>query len=176
MSLINPVLIVVDLQVGFLNEHSTPVIDSVRGLIKEARVRQVPVLFTRFRNLPNSPFEKLVGWTKVRDKPETDLYPMMFADVDHHIEKLFYTACTNEFLALAAQHSWRTLVICGLSTESCILKTAVDAFEHRFTPIVVADACASDLGRQTHLKGLEIIRILIGNDQVMNIHQLLPQL
>ncbi len=108
--------------------------------------------------------------------PEIDLYGAVYAEDDHLVEKPFYTAFTAKFSALAAKYSWRTLMICGLSTESCILKTAVDAFEREFTPIVVADACASDLGRQMHLSGLEIIKVLIGKDQVMNTHELLLNL
>jgi maleamate amidohydrolase len=34
-----------------------------------------------------------------------------------------------------------TVVICGVSTSGCVRATAVDALQHGFVPVVVADAC-----------------------------------
>ena len=47
------------------------------------------------------------------------------------------------------------------------LKTAVDAFERDLTPWVVADACASHSGHETHNAGLLATRTFIGAGQVI---------
>jgi len=107
-----------------------------------------------------------MGWLDVRETPETDLYETISTPDCLVIEKHFYTALTDEFLRLADYSGWRTLIICGISTESCVLKTAADAFEKGFRPLVIADACASNLGAHIHAKGLEILEVMIGKEQL----------
>jgi len=172
----NPVLVVVDMQNGFLNEHSESAIPFVVRLVKECAKRKVPVVFTAFRNEPDSPFERLIGWDNVRQKPETDLYEAFQSYAEVLIEKSYYTAFTDEFDSLLRDRGWMTILICGVTTESCVLKTAVDAFERDLVPIVISDACSSDLGSEMHRIGLAILEVLIGKKQIMTIDELLAKL
>lgn len=48
-----------------------------------------------------------------------------------------------------------------------VLKTAVDTFERSLTPWVLADACASHVGQETHAAGLLVTRTLIGSSQII---------
>ncbi|MEQ1762146.1 MAG: isochorismatase family cysteine hydrolase [Pyrinomonadaceae bacterium] len=160
-------LVAVDMQLGFLNESSGHILPTVTDLIDDMRNIGVETICTLFRNPPDSPYERLMNWTRVRNSPETDLHPTLAAMRAITIEKGCYTAITPEFNDLAELKNWRNLIICGVSTESCVLKTAVDAFEQDYRPIVIADACASDLGDEMHRMGLAIIEVLIGKDQVM---------
>jgi nicotinamidase-related amidase len=169
----SPALVVVDVQNGFINEHSRAVIPIVVSLTRQCVKRGIPVIFTKFINVENSPFESLIGWWNVRGTPETDLYETILAQDGLVIEKHFYTAFTDEFSRLADSSGWETIIICGISTESCVLKTAVDAFEKGFRPIVITDACASNLGPDVHVKGLEILEVLIGENQLITTEQFL---
>ncbi|WP_280431477.1 isochorismatase family protein [Nocardia brasiliensis] len=36
------------------------------------------------------------------------------------------------------------LILCGIATDACVLKTALDAFERGYVPWVVRDAVASN--------------------------------
>ena len=58
--------------------------------------------------------------------------------------------------------------ICGIDTESCVLKTAVDAFERDLTPWIVEDACASHAGPEPHYAGLLVARRFIGRSQIIS--------
>jgi nicotinamidase-related amidase len=163
---------VVDVQNGFINDHSRHAISAIASLIPRCVEQGIPVILTKFVNHENSPFERFMGWFDVRETPETDLHEMISAPDGIVIEKHFYTALTNEFLRLADSRGWRTLIICGISTESCVLKTAVDAFEKGFRPLVIADACASNLGAHVHAKGLEILEVMIGKEQLSTTQRL----
>jgi len=167
---------VIDVQRGFVNENSAHVLEGVSQLIDAFAARNIPTVFTRFVNQRGSPYEKLLGWTMVRDVPETDLHDAVIDRAELIIEKSIYSAFTDEFQVLVAERGWHTLVFCGLSTESCVLKTAVDAFERGLLPLVITDAIASDLGALKHEMGIAILEILIGKDQMMISEELLRRL
>ncbi len=171
-----PVLVVVDVQEGFVNEHSRSAIPRIGTVVGELLKRQLPIVFTKFLNLPDSSFERLLDWTSVRERPEIELHRSILPVAKIVIEKSSYTAFTDEFRLLREEAGWETLLICGISTESCILKTAVDAFELGVRPVVISDACASDQGPGVHEKGIEILEILIGKRQIVTVHQLLSAL
>jgi nicotinamidase-related amidase len=56
--------------------------------------------------------------------------------------------------------------ICGIATESCVMKTAIDLFERNIRPIVIQDACCSHAGEAAHNAGLLIIERNIGKAQI----------
>ena len=67
-----PVLVVVDMQNGFLGAKSEHVIPRVVDLVKTCKRREIPIVFTRFHNRANSPYETLIGWRRLRESPEID--------------------------------------------------------------------------------------------------------
>jgi nicotinamidase-related amidase len=162
------VLLVVDMQNGFLNPNSVSVIAPVQRLITEARRRGIATVFTRFSNREGSQYERLIGWTRLRTSPETDITDELDVGGATVIAKEQYSAFTPEFCALVENKRWQRLLICGVATDGCVLKTAVDAFERGMVPIVVADACASHAGAQVHDAGLLLIGRFIGRSQVMS--------
>lgn len=172
----NPLLVVVDMQLGFLNESSLPVVPSVLRLLHECERLTLPIVFTKFINRPGSAFEILLDWKRVREKPEIDLHGAFTESGHKLLEKNYYTAFTDEFDNLINRENCRTLLISGISTESCVLKTALDAFERGLRPVVVSDACASDQGPQVHLHALKLIRAMIGIRQVRTIDEVVRAL
>jgi nicotinamidase-related amidase len=172
------VLVVIDMQNGFLNGNSRHVVAPVTALVDRWSSSGRPVVYTRYVNHEGSPFERLMHWTRLREAPETDLAPELRSRVPHAravIDKPAYSWFTPEAIALTAAEGWTDLVFCGVATESCVLKSAADAFERGFTPWIVTDACASDAGRQVHDAGLRVARRLIGSGQLVSSEQLLAR-
>lgn len=172
----NPVLVVIDMQKGFFNDHSRHIVPNVDGLIRCCQNLLIPVVFSRFFNFAGSPYETIVGWNRVNNEPETDIVDELLPLVEALIDKSFYTAITSEFVARIERNGWKTIILCGIATESCVLKTAADAFELGLLPIVVSDACASDRGEEFHEAALKILPRLIGKDQIMTVNKLLEYL
>ena len=169
----NPVHVVIDMQNGFLNEHSNHIVKNVAGLINRLQGLSVPVVFSRFLNFAGSPYETLIDWDRVQGEPETDIVAELAPLVEELIDKNFYTALTSDFVELIREHDWKTIILSGIATESCVLKTAVDAFELGLRPIVISDACASDVGPDSHSAGLIVLESLIGKKQIMTASELL---
>jgi nicotinamidase-related amidase len=168
----SPVLFVIDMQEGFLNAHSKHVVPTVVGLVSHFQQRNLPIIFTKYINYPGSQFERLLDFTDVSSAPETDIVFELVSNKQNEITKHSYTAITVEAREMIASYEWNEVIICGVSTESCVLKTAVDVFEEDLRPIVISDACASNMSVQHHQAGLLVIETMIGSRQILTADQL----
>jgi nicotinamidase-related amidase len=176
MSERKPVLVVVDVQNGFITEHSKPVVQVIVDLVRRWQGAHGDVVFTRYLNYPGSPFERLIGWTKMVDGLDTELVIELTSYVGPDtpvIDKYIYTLFTPEGTRLVDERGWTDLYICGIDTDICVLKTAVDAFEHNLTPWILEDACASHSGPEAHTAGLFIAERFIGTNQIIHASSLL---
>lgn len=166
-----PVLVVIDVQNGFITEHSQPVIPIIVDLVRRWQAARGDVIFSRYLNYAGSPFERLIGWTKMANAPETELVTELAPYVSPHtpvVDKHIYTLFTTEGTHLIDEHGWTDLYMCGIDTDSCVLKTAVDAFERNLTPWILKDACASHAGPEAHAAGLFLAARFIGTNQIIH--------
>jgi nicotinamidase-related amidase len=166
------VLVVVDVQNGFIREPSAPVVPVIVDLVDRWQRGGGDVVFTRYLNYPGSPFERLIGWTQMHGAPETDIVSELrpyASQATAIIDKKIYSLFSDEGAELVQQRGWTDLYICGIATESCVLKTAVDAFERDLTPWVIEDASMSHAGSVVHEAGLVVIRRFIGERQIIGI-------
>jgi nicotinamidase-related amidase len=166
------VLVVVDVQNGFVTEHSEHVVSPIAGLVERWSRSGRDVLFTRYINYDGSPFERIIKWSKLKESPEIDIVDALqpfIASPARVIDKRIYTLFTDEGEALVRARGWTDMYICGIDTEVCVLKTAVDAFERNITPWVIADASASHAGIETHRAGLLVTSKLIGPRQIIQL-------
>lgn len=162
-------LLVVDVQNGFVNEHTRQVIEAVNRLIGAFSGRSEPVAFTRFVNTPGSGYARWIGWTRFMQGPENDLFDALDVGDSPVFVKHAYTAFTPEFEKHLREHRIERLVLCGIATDGCVLKSAVDAFERGIEPVVVTDACASHAGREIHEAGLLLLGRFIGTRQLKSL-------
>ncbi|WP_329131300.1 cysteine hydrolase [Streptomyces sp. NBC_01476] len=179
MDIGSAVLVVIDMQNGFVNRHSRHVVPAVADLVAQWSAAGRPLVFTRYFNYPNSPYERFFQWHRLQEPPETDLVPELAeAAAESHavVDKTGYTLLTPDAAELIRQAGWTDLVFCGIATESCVLKSAADAFEHGYAPWIVTDACASDAGPDVHDAGLLVARRLIGNRQLVTSEYVMGQL
>ncbi|GAA3738670.1 cysteine hydrolase [Plantactinospora mayteni] len=164
-------LVVIDMQNGFVNERSEHVVPKVVDLVQRWQAAGRPVVFTRYHNYPGSLYERLIHWSKVQEPPETDIVPELLphaAAAHAVIDKKTYSCFVPEFNALVEQHGWTDLFFCGIATESCVLKSVVDAFERDLIPWLVTDSSASHGGEAAHEAGLLVARRFIGAGQLIS--------
>lgn len=179
MSLAKTALVVVDMQNGFVNERSRHVIPAVVNLVRLWQHAGGDTIFTRYINYPDSPYERLIRWSRLQTSPEIDIVDELMPYLDKArgvIDKPIYTLFTDEGAKIVREGGWTDLVFCGIATESCVLKSAVDAFEMGYTPWVVHDASASHDGTATHEAGLLVTRRFIGARQLIDAHALIAKL
>jgi nicotinamidase-related amidase len=169
---INPVLVVVDVQNGFVTEHSAHVVPVIKELVQEWLEAGRDVVFTRYLNYPGSPFETIMSWTKLMDSPEIDIVDELQELSKRSlaiVDKKIYTMFNDEGTALAREHGWTDMYVCGIDTEVCVLKTAVDAFEHGIRAWLLTDASASHSGQPPHDAGVLVAQKMIGRSQTVKV-------
>jgi nicotinamidase-related amidase len=169
-------LVVVDVQNGFVTEHSRHVVPVIVDLVERWKELGRDIVFTRYINYDNSPFERIIKWSRFKQSPEIDvvdeLQPLT-ASPASIIDKRVYTLFAGKGMELVRHKGWTDLYICGIDTEVCVLKTAVDAFEQNITPWLISDASASHAGSETHEAGLLVAKKMIGAGQIISTADLL---
>lgn len=168
-----PVLIVVDVQNGFVRRQSQHVVPVIEDLVERWLAAGGDTVFTKYVNHPGSLFERLIGWSQLMDSPQIDIVEELTpyaeratAVVDKHEYGLFNNA---EGAALVAEHGWTDIYVCGIATESCVLATALGAWEAGLVPWVIQDASASHAGQETHDAGILVASRFIGKRQIVRV-------
>jgi nicotinamidase-related amidase len=159
-------LLVVDVQKGFVNDFTRHIPSRIATLIERGGFK--PILFTRFINSEGSSYRRFLDWHDCADSPEIDLADEVsrFADPALVFSKPGYAGISDELAAYLKEQEIDEIAIAGIDTDMCVLKVAMDAFDHGIKPIVFADCCASTSGLQSHFAGLAILARNIGANQL----------
>ena len=134
-----------------------PAFDACLQLVSSARAQNAPVVWTRVRYQPGGAdgglFYRKVGALACFDEGNPlgdwldDLVPTNDEIVvtKQYASSFFGTSLASSLNAAGID----TLLICGVSTSGCVRATALDALQHGFRPLVVADACG-DRDQRVH--------------------------
>ncbi len=150
-----PAVVVVDMCRAYFEPDSPlfagvpDVADRCRDLVTAARSAGVPVLWTRVEFEPGGAdggvFYRKVRALSVFDRggPLGDWLDGLAPEpgdvvvTKQYASAFFATSLASSLVSLGVD----TTVICGVSTSGCVRATALDACQHGFVPIVVAEAC-----------------------------------
>jgi len=156
-------LFIIDVQRGFINEWTRHIPDRVAAL----QEKYDRVVVTRFVNPENSFYRRLIHWS--RFAPDSADVALAFAPRADAlvVDKAQYSALVPMVADMLGGERIERVDLCGIATDNCVLKTAVDLFERGIVPVVLADACASHGGPDCHEAGLLLLRRLIGRGQVI---------
>lgn len=156
-------LLIIDVQKGFINDWTAHIPRAVEALSR----CYDRVLVTRFINREGSSYRRLIHWDRFAPGSEdTELAFERPLDAPV-IEKFTYTCVDTGFRARLEMMDATEVHLCGIATDNCVLKCAVDLFETGYRPVVLGAACASHAGPDYHDWGLKILKRLIGPEQVV---------
>lgn len=158
-------VIVVDLQKDNSGRFSRGIIPSVKHLLQEARARGILVIFACDSRYPDDfifksghPLSTIRGTEGVKVIDELGPQP-----ADLVVEKRMLSAFFGTDLDFTLrQKGIRTLIVTGVATWACVLKTVFDACEMGYEVMVPADACASPApeGHEAALKVMGLLRVV----------------
>lgn len=162
-------LLVVDVQQGFINDFTRHIPARIARLI--GREAFAPVLFTRFINRPGSPYREFLSWNGCATERETAIAPELAPHVRPEVifSKPGYAGIPETLGTFLRERGFERLTICGIDTDMCVLKVAMDVFDLGIRPIVLTDCCASTAGLQAHLAGLAVLARNIGAEQLRDL-------
>lgn len=175
MQIDKTVLLVVDVQNGFLTERTRHVLPFIVKLVDHWQKASGKTIYTRYFNYPGSAFERIINWRQLYASPDTDIADELTPYTKHSttLDKHTYSAVSSEFTELVGRHHWTDVAICGIDTDLCVLKTAFDVFEHNLTPWIITNASASTGGDSFHESALTVISRAIGDHHLITTEELL---
>lgn len=157
-------LLIIDVQRGFINDST----QHIPEIVEAVAAHYERVFATRFINPHGSAYRRLIHWERFTPGSEDTQLAFTPPQGAVQIEKFSYSCVDAGFRARLEMMDATEVHICGIATDNCVLKCAVDLFEAGYRPVVLAAACASHAGADYHDWGLKILRRLIGADQVVD--------
>lgn len=156
-------LLIVDVQIGFVNDKTK----HIPTLVEKLQDNYNLVIATRFINLPDSPYRRLIKWDHL--SPESDEIELAFKPKESAIilDKYIYSCIDDSFVSLLKENDIDAVDICGIDTDICVTKCAVDLFERNITPFVLKDYCATHADAEIQESALIILARYIGKSQII---------
>jgi nicotinamidase-related amidase len=158
-------LFVIDIQNGFISENTKHIIQRIKSLLEQNIFEYV--VFTRFMNTLDSPYVKYLNWHGLLSKPEQKIVDEIEPFANIIFDKIIYTACNAETLEFIKTNNIQKIFICGIDTEACVLKTAIDFFENNIIPYVLEYYSASNGGDTYHQAAIVVLSQLIGISNII---------
>ncbi len=161
----NNLLLIIDLQKDFINKNTENLPHDIEKLIGNKLFKYV--CFTKFINNENSQFHTILNYNGCMQEHGKSI---VIDTKDYKIfEKSIYTAFNNELVNYIKEKNIDTIYLCGIDTEACVFKTALDLFENNYNVKVIKEYCMSHNGQEVHNNALMILEKLIGKQNIINI-------
>jgi nicotinamidase-related amidase len=161
----NEALVIVDMQNDNVGRFCIHIIPKIRLLIEKARRKGAIIVYACDSRYGDDELFGRVGMKPhtIRGTEGTEV----IAELDPQpsdivVEKRMLSAFFGTDLDFTLRQKRVTrLIITGIRTEACLLKTVLDAFELGYEVLVPQDACASPSiqNHEATLKSLEILKI-----------------
>lgn len=156
-------IIVVDMQKDNVGRFCQAIIPNIRALLQKAREKGIPIIFACDSRYPEDfiftrtgyPLHAIRGTEGAKVIEELAPRP-----TDVTVEKRMMSGFFGSDLDFTLrQKGTRALIVTGVATWACVLKTAWDAVELGYEVVVPADCCASP-SLEDHEVALKLLRRL----------------
>ena len=159
----NSLLLIIDVQNDFINENTKHILNKIENLINEGKYDNI--VFTRYINSYDNICYKKLDFTGCL----TEEGQKIAIDSKNYkvIDKDMYTSYVDELKYYLDKNDISKIYLCGIDTECCVLKTALDLFEAGYDTYVLKDYCAATFGKQAHDNAIELLKRNIGENYIM---------
>ncbi|MBO4815515.1 MAG: cysteine hydrolase [Clostridia bacterium] len=154
----NKLLLIIDVQNSFINQNTMFLLDKINNLIAEEKYNNI--VFTRFINDENNMCYKKLKYTGCIKEEERRI--SIETRGKKVIDKSTYTALNEELIKYLCENNINEIYLCGIDTECCVLKTALDMFEKGYNIYILKDYCACTHGIERHNNAIKILERNIG--------------
>ena len=156
-------LLIIDLQESFINECTKLLPQKIEKLLISNKFDYI--VFTKFINDDNSNFYRILNYKGCMTEKDRNIV----IDTKNYkiIEKRVYTAYNDELKSYIDSNNIKTIYLCGIDTDACVLKTTLDLFENNLDVKVIEDCSMSHSGIEYHNSAINMLRKLIGNQNVI---------
>lgn len=164
------ILVVMNMQNGIVN---TPEKVQLSQKIIELTQKHIfdRIVCVKFVNRDDGVFPKYHRYYDMHKGKEIELVDELTADLV--INRSVYSCVSEDFISKVMKindnDNLVELFLCGIGTDTSILKSALDLFEMDIKPLVLSEYCmAYDNSAITHMKGIKIIEKMISEKCIVN--------
>lgn len=159
-------LLVIDVQNYFMRNSRARVLS--RKMLKYIAVNRRRfdlIAFTHFVNHKHSNLYKILGWKDCVKSPDIDIVRELGPMLKYG--KVFKKSVLSalkipELKSLLKRRGIRSLYLCGIDTDCCVLATAYDAFDDGYDVTVLQNLSVTTGKRSLHKSALEMVERNIG--------------
>ena len=159
----NRLLLVIDVQNDFINEHTKNILTEIKELVDSNKYDLTA--FTRFINDENSIWYKKLNYKGCMTKEGQAI--AINTKNNKVFDKNIYTAVNDELKKYIQKNNISKIYLCGFDTDACVQKTAIDLFEQNYDVYVLKDCCMSHTGEETHNLYITNLARLVGKDKII---------
>ena len=157
------ILLIVDLQRGFITEKTQKVIGVVENAVNT--LEYDVCVYSKFYNNEETSFSRILNWDRFQSIEEQEIVlPRVNGNVI--VSKNTYSAVTKELKQLIEKNKIERVYLCGIDTDSCVLATAFELFDNGVEPVIIIDGCASTAGDEYHHAAEIIMKRSFGRENV----------
>lgn len=158
-------LLVIDVQNNFINKKTKFIIKRVQNVLKSNKFDVVA--FTKFINSKNCNFYKILNY---RGCIKAEDHQISIETYDKKVfEKETYTALNDELKQFIKDNNIKQICLCGIDTDACVLKTALDLFDNGYLIKVIEDCSMSHSGKKYHKMAIKLLKKLIGKENIIKV-------
>ena len=157
-------LLIIDMQKGFRSTESESILPNILKLIKFFPKK---IIFSKFHNQKNSLFETQLNWTGLQTEKDQNLFAELQTLDYPEIEHTGYTVLNKELKRFLVENNIKKVFLCGIYTDVCIIKTAMDLFDNNFETFVIKDACSSLHDKINHDSAIDTLKHILGEKQII---------
>lgn len=156
-------LLIIDVQKNFINDNTKKIPNKITNLINKNHFDYIA--FTKFINDEISNFYKILNYKGCIN--ENDRKIVLDTQNNKVFTKRIYTAVNDEFKTYIKENEIEKVYLCGIDTDACVLKTAIDLFENNIDVKVIENCCMSHSGKKYHNYAIKILKKLIGKESII---------
>lgn len=169
-------LVVVDMQNGFMNDHTSYLEEEICHFIDTNRDLFDSIVATQYVNNPNTPCTVFEGWT---DCMEYTYESLLLPSIEQRVDKIFKKdvySCWEEMEEWVKKNNFDKLYFVGVNTGCCVLHSAFDFYNHLINCSVISDLCGSTSGKESHEAALRILGECITSERVLTSSEVFAEL
>lgn len=153
------------MQEGFKYHESEVILPNIVRLKKMFNGKTV---FAKFTNKKGSLFESQLKWTKFQNEDDKKLFTELQSPGNIEFYHEGYTVLGKDLIKFIKDNRIGEVYICGVYTDVCVTKTAMDLFDNNIKAFVIEDACNSLHGKSYHDSAIETLKHILGKQQIIS--------
>ena len=108
-----------------------------------------------------------MNWTKFQSVEDQKLFSELQASNNIEYEHKTYTVLDENLKEFMDANKITKVFLCGIYTDVCIIKTAMDLFDNNIETFVIKDACNSLHGKKNQDWAIDSLKHILGKKQIL---------